>query len=50
MRHGQYRFIVGFLVLPLALYAIFVISPFKRSIAAFGVPVGAMMPSQMVAS
>ena len=31
MRHGQYRFIVGFLVLPLALYAIFVISPFVQA-------------------
>jgi len=31
MRHGQYRFIVGFLVLPLALYAVFVISPFAQS-------------------
>ena len=31
MRHGQYRFIVGFLVLPLALYAVFVISPFIQA-------------------
>ena len=31
MRHGQYRFIVGFLVLPLALYAVFVISPFVQA-------------------
>ena len=31
MRHGQYRFIVGFLALPLALYAVFVISPFVQA-------------------
>jgi N-acetylglucosamine transport system permease protein len=31
MRHGQTRFIVGFLVLPLALYAVFVISPFVQA-------------------
>src|SRR5215208_2816357 len=31
MRHGQYRFIVGFLVVPLALYAVFVISPFVQA-------------------
>ncbi|HEV2930082.1 MAG TPA: sugar ABC transporter permease, partial [Propionibacteriaceae bacterium] len=31
MRHGQTRFIVGFLVLPLALYALFVISPFVQA-------------------
>jgi N-acetylglucosamine transport system permease protein len=31
MRHGQYRFIVGFLVLPLALYGVFVISPFVQA-------------------
>ena len=31
MRHGQYRFIVGFLVLPLVLYAVFVISPFIQA-------------------
>jgi N-acetylglucosamine transport system permease protein len=31
MRHGQYRFIVGFLVAPLALYAVFVISPFVQA-------------------
>ena len=31
MRHGQTRFIVGFLVLPLALYAVFVISPFIQA-------------------
>ncbi|MGH8940536.1 MAG: carbohydrate ABC transporter permease, partial [Actinomycetes bacterium] len=31
MRHGQYRFIAGFLVLPLALYGIFVISPFVQA-------------------
>ncbi|WP_353945317.1 sugar ABC transporter permease [Streptomyces sp. HUAS MG91] len=32
MQHGKYRFIVGFLVAPLALYAIFVIWPFIQSI------------------
>ncbi|GHF24955.1 sugar ABC transporter permease [Streptomyces mashuensis] len=32
MQHGKYRFIAGFLVLPLALYAVFVISPFVQSI------------------
>ncbi len=32
MQHGKYRFIVGFLVAPLALYAIFVIWPFAQSI------------------
>ncbi|MFC5724426.1 carbohydrate ABC transporter permease [Streptomyces gamaensis] len=32
MRHGKYRFIVGFLALPLAIYAIFVISPFVQAI------------------
>jgi len=31
MRHGQSRFIVGFLVAPLALYAVFVISPFVQA-------------------
>ena len=31
MRHGEHRFIVGFLVLPLALYAVFVISPFIQA-------------------
>jgi N-acetylglucosamine transport system permease protein len=31
MRHGQYRFIAGFLVVPLALYAVFVISPFIQA-------------------
>jgi N-acetylglucosamine transport system permease protein len=31
MRHGQNRFIVGFLVLPLALYGVFVISPFVQA-------------------
>jgi N-acetylglucosamine transport system permease protein len=31
MRHGQTRFIVGFLVVPLALYAVFVISPFVQA-------------------
>lgn len=32
MQHGKYRFIVGFLVLPLAIYGIFVISPFVQAI------------------
>ncbi|GGY75733.1 carbohydrate ABC transporter permease [Streptomyces omiyaensis] len=32
MQHGKYRFIVGFLAVPLALYALFVIWPFVQSI------------------
>ncbi|MGW4701160.1 carbohydrate ABC transporter permease [Streptomyces sp. NPDC004285] len=32
MQHGKYRFIVGFLVTPLALYALFVIWPFIQAI------------------
>ncbi|WHM35953.1 sugar ABC transporter permease [Streptomyces sp. BPTC-684] len=32
MQHGKYRFIVGFLVLPLTLYSLFVIWPFIQSI------------------
>ncbi|MGW0557960.1 carbohydrate ABC transporter permease [Streptomyces sp. NPDC002926] len=32
MQHGKYRFIVGFLAAPLALYTIFVIWPFVQSI------------------
>ncbi|QKW52887.1 carbohydrate ABC transporter permease [Streptomyces buecherae] len=32
MRHGKYGFIVGFLSLPLAIYAVFVISPFVQAI------------------
>ncbi|MFE2376121.1 carbohydrate ABC transporter permease [Streptomyces sp. NPDC059398] len=32
MQQGKYRFIVGFLILPLALYAVFVIWPFIQSI------------------
>ncbi|MFD8012357.1 carbohydrate ABC transporter permease [Streptomyces sp. NPDC058955] len=32
MQHGKYRFIVGFLAVPLALYALFVIWPFIQSI------------------
>ncbi|MGH3365812.1 MAG: carbohydrate ABC transporter permease [Nocardioidaceae bacterium] len=31
MRHGKYPFIVGFLVAPLAIYAVFVISPFLQA-------------------
>lgn len=33
MQHGKYRFIVGFLALPLGLYALFVIWPFLQSIS-----------------
>ncbi|NED11974.1 sugar ABC transporter permease [Streptomyces sp. SID9124] len=32
MQHGKYRFIVGFLLAPLALYAVFVIWPFIQAI------------------
>ncbi|MFF3753380.1 carbohydrate ABC transporter permease [Streptomyces sp. NPDC002018] len=32
MQHGKYRFIVGFLIVPLALYALFVVWPFIQSI------------------
>ena len=32
MQHGKYQFITGFLVAPLALYAVFVIWPFVQSI------------------
>ncbi|MFD3942648.1 carbohydrate ABC transporter permease [Streptomyces sp. NPDC058579] len=32
MQHGKYRFIVGFLAIPLAMYALFVIWPFVQSI------------------
>ncbi|MEV0276306.1 sugar ABC transporter permease [Streptomyces sp. NPDC050610] len=32
MQHGKYRFIVGFLLVPLVLYGIFVISPFIQAI------------------
>lgn len=32
MQHGKYRFIVGFLALPLGLYALFVLWPFVQSI------------------
>ncbi|WP_086824972.1 carbohydrate ABC transporter permease [Streptomyces sp. NRRL B-24572] len=32
MQHGKYRFIVGFLAVPLALYTLFVIWPFVQSI------------------
>lgn len=32
MQHGKYRFIVGFLVVPLGLYALFVVWPFVQSI------------------
>lgn len=32
MQHGKYRFIVGFLVVPLGLYALFVVWPFIQSI------------------
>ena len=30
MRHGKYRFIIGFLAIPLALYGVLVISPFLQ--------------------
>jgi len=32
MEHGKYRFIVGFLIVPLTIYAVFVIWPFVQSI------------------
>ncbi|MBT2440029.1 sugar ABC transporter permease [Streptomyces sp. ISL-36] len=32
MQHGKYRFIVGFLAVPLAMYALFVVWPFIQSI------------------
>lgn len=32
MQHGKYRFIVGFLALPLGIYALFVVWPFVQSI------------------
>ncbi|MEV0259974.1 sugar ABC transporter permease [Streptomyces sp. NPDC050617] len=32
MQHGKYRFIVGFLLVPLVLYGVFVISPFVQAI------------------
>ncbi|MFF8277171.1 carbohydrate ABC transporter permease [Streptomyces lateritius] len=32
MQHGKYRFIVGFLAIPLAMYALFVVWPFIQSI------------------
>lgn len=31
MQHGKYRFIVGFLALPVIIYAVFVISPFVQA-------------------
>lgn len=31
MQHGKYRFVVGFLVVPLVLYAVFVLSPFVQA-------------------
>lgn len=31
MQHGRYRFVVGFLVVPIVLYAVFVISPFLQA-------------------
>ncbi|MEU3143103.1 MULTISPECIES: carbohydrate ABC transporter permease [unclassified Streptomyces] len=33
MQHGKYRFIVGFLAVPLGLYALFVVWPFVQSIS-----------------
>ncbi|PSJ29620.1 ABC transporter permease [Streptosporangium nondiastaticum] len=32
MQHGKYRFVVGFLAVPLVIYAVFVISPFLQAI------------------
>ncbi|MGK5545373.1 carbohydrate ABC transporter permease [Streptomyces sp. URMC 127] len=32
MQHGKYRFIAGFLAVPLVIYAVFVISPFLQAI------------------
>ncbi|GAA3178054.1 MULTISPECIES: carbohydrate ABC transporter permease [Streptomyces] len=32
MQHGKYRFIAGFLIVPLVIYAVFVISPFVQAI------------------
>src|SRR5687768_256322 len=32
MRHGKYPFIVGFLVAPVALYSVFVLSPYVQTI------------------
>jgi len=32
MQHGKYRFIIGFLIIPVAIYAMFVIWPFVQSI------------------
>ncbi|GAA2711068.1 MULTISPECIES: sugar ABC transporter permease [Streptomyces] len=32
MQHGKYRFIAGFLALPLAIYGVFVVSPFLQAI------------------
>ncbi|OON80574.1 carbohydrate ABC transporter permease [Streptomyces tsukubensis] len=32
MQHGKYRFIAGFLIVPLAIYAVFVIWPFVQAI------------------
>jgi len=31
MQHGKYRFVVGFLVVPLVLYGVFVVSPFVQA-------------------
>ncbi|GAB4062152.1 sugar ABC transporter permease [Angustibacter speluncae] len=31
MQHGKYRFVVGFLVVPIVLYAVFVLSPFVQA-------------------
>ncbi|MFI9720000.1 carbohydrate ABC transporter permease [Streptomyces sp. NPDC052396] len=32
MQHGKYRFIAGFLLVPLAIYGVFVVSPFVQAI------------------
>jgi N-acetylglucosamine transport system permease protein len=31
MRHGKYRFVIGFLLVPVALYAVFVIGPYAQA-------------------
>lgn len=33
MQHGKYRFIAGFLVVPLAIYLLFVVWPFIQSVS-----------------
>jgi len=31
MRHGRYPFVIGFLALPVVLYAVYVIGPFAQA-------------------